>query len=262
MERRPVGPTPERPCILVTNDDGYDAPGLAALAEAVETLGALVVVAPDREQSGAAHALTLGRPLRVWETGLNRYRVDGTPTDCVHLGVFNLLAGGRPPDLVVSGINRGLNLGDDVTYSGTVAGALEGALLNIPSLAFSVATDVKGIAAVDGAARLARSLAERVLRVGLPKGVFLNVNVPAGAPRGIRVTRQGTRSYRAAAVERLDPSGRPYFWIAGAETTPAGEPDGDHAAIAAGWVSVTPLHANLTHEASLADLERWRLELP
>lgn len=248
-------------CLLLTNDDGYDAPGLAALVAAVEALGRIVVVAPDRERSGAGHALTLGRPLRVWKTAPDRYRVDGTPTDCVHLGVFNL-TGGKAPDLVISGINRGLNLGDDVTYSGTVAGALEGTLLEIASLAFSAGTDEDGRADFDTAARFARRLAERVLAQGLPVGVFLNVNVPHGPPRGVRVTRQGRRSYRAAVVERLDPSGRPYYWIAGAETTPAGEPDGDHAAIEERMISVTPLHANLTHAPSLATLARWELTLP
>ena len=248
-------------CILLTNDDGYDAPGLAALAKAVASLGEVVVVAPDRERSAASHALTLGRPLRVRPTGTGWYRVDGTPTDCVHLGVFNL-TGGRPPHLVISGINDGLNLGDDVTYSGTVAGALEGALLHIPSVAVSLATDERESPDYEMAGRFARSLAEKVLKEGLPAGVFLNVNVPATAAKGVRITRQGTRSYRAAAVERLDPSGRPYFWIAGADMTPAGEPDGDHRAIREGYISVTPLHANLTHEPSLASLARWGLELP
>jgi 5'-nucleotidase len=246
-------------CLLLTNDDGYDAPGLAALVEALEGLGRIVVVAPDRERSGAGHALTLGRPLRVWRTGNDRYRVDGTPTDCVHLGVFNL-TGGRAPDLVLSGINRGLNVGDDVTYSGTVAAALEGTLLNVPSLAFSTATDEDGRADFGHTARFARSLAETALARGLPAGVFLNVNVPCGRPGGVRVTRQGTRSYRAAIVERLDPSGRPYFWIAGADTTPSGEPDGDHTAIRDGMISVTPLHANLTHDPSLEVVARWGLE--
>ena len=249
-----------RRCILVTNDDGYDAPGLAALVEAMGALGRVVVVAPDREQSGAGHALTLGRPLRVRETGEDRYRVDGTPTDCVHLGVFHL-TGGRAPDLVASGINRGLNLGDDVTYSGTVAGALEGTLLHVPSIAVSVASDEEGRARFEHAATFARRLAEAVLARGLPAGVFLNANVPSGRPRGVRVTRQGTRSYRAAIVERLDPSGRPYFWIAGAETTPAGEPDGDHAAVRDRRISVTPLHANLTHAPSLDGIARWAREL-
>jgi 5'-nucleotidase len=128
------------PCILLTNDDGFDAPGLAALAAEVRRLGEIVVVAPDRERSGAGHALTLGRPLRVRETAERWFKVDGTPTDCVHLGILNL-TGGKQPDLVISGINRGLNVGDDVTYSGTVAGALEGTLLRIPSIAVSSAYD-------------------------------------------------------------------------------------------------------------------------
>jgi len=251
----------KRPCLLLTNDDGYDAPGLAALVGAVEPLGEIVVVAPDRERSGAGHALTLGRPLRVWQTAPGRYRVDGTPTDCVHLGVFNL-TGGRAPDLVISGINRGLNVGDDVTYSGTVAGALEGTLLNVPSLAFSAARDDDGRADYAVAAAFARSLARRVLRYGLPAGVFLNVNVPPSAPAGVRITRQGMRSYRAAVVERLDPSGRPYYWIAGADTTPSGEADADHTAIRDGFVSVTPLHSNLTHAPSLPALLAWDLTLP
>jgi 5'-nucleotidase len=248
------------PCLLVTNDDGIDAPGLSALVEAVAHLGSVVVVAPDRERSGAGHALTLGRPLRVHKRGADRFEVDGTPTDCVHLGVFNL-TGGRPPRLVLSGINRGANLGDDVTYSGTVAAALEGTLLRIPSIAFSVERDAEGQADYRVAARFAARMAERALTLGIPPGVLLNVNVPLGAPRGIRITRQGTRSYRAGAIERLDPSGRPYYWIAGADMTPAQESDGDHAAIRDGFVSITPLHADMTHEPSRGIIESWGLAL-
>jgi len=250
-----------RPCLLVTNDDGIDAPGLQALVLAVRHLGRVVVVAPDRERSGAGHALTLGRPLRVRSRGEDRFEVDGTPTDCVHLGVFNL-TGGRPPQLVLSGINRGVNLGDDVTYSGTVAAALEGTLLRIPSIAFSVERDADGQADYQVAAALATRIAEKALERGVPPGVLLNVNVPMGAPRGIRITRQGTRTYRAAAVERLDPSGRPYFWIAGADTTPSEEHDGDHAAIRERFVSITPLHADMTHDPSRGILGSWGLTLP
>ena len=247
--------------ILLTNDDGIEAPGLAALERSLSGLGRLVVVAPDREQSGASHALTLGRPLRVLARGTDRFQVDGTPTDCIHLGVFNL-TGGRPPDLVVSGINRGANLGDDVTYSGTVAGALEGTLLHVPSIALSAEVDAEGSARFELAASMARALAEKILATGLPAGVFLNVNVPRGEARGVRITRQGTRTYRAAAVERLDPSGRPYFWIAGADMIPAGEPDGDHEAIRAGYVSISPLHANMTHAASIEEVRSWKVTLP
>lgn len=252
--------TTRRPVILVTNDDGIAAPGLRALADSVRPLGRVVIVAPDRERSGAGHALTLGRPLRVIECGPDEYRVDGTPTDCVHLGVFNLTREAKPA-LVVSGINRGLNVGDDVTYSGTVAGALEGTLLHIPSIAFSVQTDDRGEAEFAVAARFARRLSAMVLERGLDEGMFLNVNLPVGTPAGVRVTRQGTRTYRPAVVERLDPSGRPYYWIAGADMTPAGEADGDHVAIRERFVSVTPLHANLTHLPSLETLAGWKLTI-
>src|SRR5262249_9131535 len=154
------------------------------------------VVAPDRERSGAGHALTLGRPLRVRALGADRFEVDGTPTDCVHLGVFNL-TGGRPPDLVLSGINRGLNVGDDLTYSGTCAGALEGAMLGIPSIAWSAERNADGHADYRAAASLVEPLGRKVLAEGLSRGVFLSVNVPSAPPHGVRATRQGTRTYRA-----------------------------------------------------------------
>ena len=251
----------DRPCLLVTNDDGIDAPGLAALARAVTPLGRVVVVAPDRERSGAGHALTLLSPLRVRSRGDDRYEVDGTPTDCVHLGVFNL-TGGRPPALVLSGINRGVNVGDDGTYSGTVAAALEGTLLGVPSIAVSTERLEVGEPDYATAAALAARIAEAVLMHELPAGVFLNVNLPAGPPKGIRITRLGTRHYRAAAVERLDPSGRPYYWIAGSDMTPVGEPDGDHAAISEGYASITPLHADMTHDPTRSVIASWGLTLP
>ena len=247
--------------ILVTNDDGYDAPGLTALVEAVAPLGHVVVVAPDREKSGSSHALTLVRPLRAVRVAEDRYRVDGTPTDCVHLGI-NSLTGGRLPDLVVSGINRGLNIGDDVTYSGTVAGALEGTLLHVPAIAFSVATPDDDGADYSRTLPFARRLSEIVLTRGLESGVFLNVNFPAGEHRGVRITRQGTRQYKATALERLDPNGRPYYWIDSVSATPNDEPDGDHRAIRDGYVSISPLTSNLTHERTLDGLRDWRLELP
>ena len=251
----------DAPCLLVTNDDGIEAAGLAALAAAVAHLGRVVVVAPDRERSAAGHALTLRRPLRVRSRGSDWHEVDGTPTDCVHLGVFNL-TGDRPPRLVLSGINRGANVGDDVTYSGTVAAALEGTLLHIPSIAFSVERDAEGRAAFGPAAAIAARVVEKALERGIPAGVLLNVNVPQGEPRGIRITRQGARTYRAAAIRRLDPSGRPYFWIAGADTTPADDPDADHVAVREGYVSITPLHADMTHDPSRGVLAGWGLTLP
>jgi 5'-nucleotidase len=246
------------PLILVTNDDGYDAPGISALIEAVAPLGRVLVVAPDREQSGAGHALTLDRPLRVYEVAEKRYRINGTPTDCVHIAVTNL-ADDELPALVVSGINRGLNIGDDVTYSGTVAAALEGTLLHIPSVAFSIKIDKHGCAAYDNVIPFARKLSGEVLRRGLDRGILLNVNFPPGKVKGVKITRQGTRAYKGSTVERLDPSGRPYFWIAGAEMTPTGELDGDHVAIMSGYISVCPLQANLTHEPSMRSLREWDL---
>jgi 5'-nucleotidase len=249
---------PSRPLILVTNDDGYDAPGLVALVRELARIGRVVRVAPDREYSGASHALTFTRPLRVQRVEADGFRVDGTPTDCVHLGVFDL-AGGTP-DLVVSGINRGYNVGDDVTYSGTVAGALEGTLLHVPSIAISTAAGDQGSTDYTGAARVAVDLAGAVLQRGLPAGLFLNVNVPPAPVRGTRVTRQGSRTYRAAVEERRDPKGVPYYWIGAPDTTPTDEPDGDHRAVRDGFVSVTPLHANLTHDPSLALLRGWGLE--
>jgi len=246
------------PRILITNDDGYDAPGLARLAAAMGEVGRVIVVAPDREQSASSHSLTLERPLRVRKVALDRYRVDGTPTDCVHLAV-DALTGGRLPDLVVSGINRGLNIGDDVTYSGTVAGAIEGTLLHVPAIAFSAAEGEDEPTRLDAANAFAARLGREVLDRGLPRGVLLNVNFPAGTPRGVRVTRQGTRTYRATSLERLDPAGRPYYWIAGIDMTPTGEADGDHAAIAAGFISVSPLRTNMTDESALDRLGRWEL---
>lgn len=248
--------THEPPLILITNDDGHEAPGIAALEKILDPLGRVVMVAPDREQSGAGHALTLDSPLRVRNLGPDRYAVNGTPTDCIHLGVDSL-TDGVIPDLVVSGINRGLNIGDDVTYSGTVAGALEGTLLHIPALAVSSGRFEDQKIDYNQAGGFIRELCSRVLKRGLPDGVFLNVNIPPCQPNGVRVTRQGTRTYRTAMDRRLDPSGRPYFWIADADTTPTGEPDGDHSAIADGFISVTPLFANLTHEASLDPLRSW-----
>ena len=203
-----------------------------------------------------AHALTLERPLRVTEVAEDRYRIDGTPTDCVHLAV-DRLCGGQLPDLVCSGINRGLNVGDDITYSGTVAGALEGALLHIPSMALSTAITPEGPTTYERAAKIGTSIAQRILNDGIPGDGFLNVNVPAGELKGTRITRQGTREYRATAVERRDPNGRPYFWIDTIDMTPTGEADGDHQAIAENYVSITPLHPNLTHEAAMTKLAAW-----
>ncbi len=228
--------------ILVTNDDGVYSEGLKLLARELAGVGEVVVVAPDREQSATGHSLTLDRPLRMQRLEENTYSVDGTPTDCVNLGVLWLLKE-RPPDLVVSGINFGVNLGDDVTYSGTVSATFEGTLLGIPSLAFSqeVAEDFS----FEPAAFFARELIGSLLDAPLPRDLLLNVNVPANEIRGIDFTRLGRRVYKQSVIEKVDPRGRKYFWIAG---TPEWQRDEgtDHEAVAAGRISVTPLHLDLT----------------
>src|ERR1700704_4721519 len=193
--------------ILVTNDDGVHAPGLAALASALDELGDVYVVAPDREQSAVGHALTLHRPLRVTTIGERRFSVNGTPSDCVNLAVLGLLP--ERPILVAAGINHGSNLGDDVTYSGTVSAAMEGTLLGVPSIAVSL---VEGDEFAE-AARGARQGAMRVLVSGLPSMTLLNVNVPAGVPKGVRLTRLGHRVYSGKIVEQADPRGRAHYWI-------------------------------------------------
>lgn len=248
------------PAILVTNDDGIHSEGLRALAEALAPVGEVTVVAPDRERSAAGHALTLHRPLRASEVAPRWYRVDGTPTDCVTLAVMGMLK--RRPRLVVAGINLGTNLGDDVTYSGTVSAALEGALLGIPAFAISQA----GGARFDftAAAAFARRLAALLLEQGLPPETLLNVNVPAEAPesiRGVALTRQGRRAYQESIVEKLDPRGKTYYWIGGSEPEWERLGDSDYDAVMAGKISVTPLRLDLTHYEALRTLRAWEERL-
>jgi 5'-nucleotidase len=237
--------------LLVTNDDGVHAAGLAALAEALDSLGDVWVLAPEREQSACGHALTLHRPLRPHRLGERRFSVNGTPSDCVNLGVLGFLP--ERPALVASGINHGSNLGDDVTYSGTVSAAMEGTLLGVPSLAVSL-MDGGDVAT---AARVARLLAMRALVEGLPAKTLLNVNIPAGAPRGLRLTRLGHRVYSEKIVEQIDPRGRTHYWLG------AGPPewealDGtDMGAVHEGFVAITPLHLDLTNHRALAAMAPW-----
>ena len=242
--------------ILLSNDDGFDAPGLAALADGLASLGRIIVVAPDREQSGSSHSLTLHQPLRVKRIAEDRYRVEGTPTDCIHLAVLHLMKGSRP-DLVVSGINRGYNLGDDVTYSGTVAAALEALLLGVPSIAMSRGS--RPPLEFGPSAEIAMLLARQVLERGLPRGTFLNVNVPPGEGHGFRVTRQGRRVYGQGVIERLDPKGRAYYWVGGEPPGARPDPGSDLAAVARGEVSVTPLHGDWTNHAAQDVLGKWEL---
>jgi len=238
--------------ILVTNDDGVRSTGIKALADALAPLGQVVVLAPLREASAVGHALTLHHPLRLERLGEAVYAVDGTPTDCVNIAVSSVLRG--LPDLVVSGINKGLNVGDDVTYSGTVSGALEAALLGVPAIAVSLqqGPDEWNFS---HAARRARVIAQGVLRTGLPARTFLNVNVPRGRPKGVRVTVQGKRNHATTVTERHDPRGRPYFWIGEGQDEWMANGDSDYEAIRARFVSVTPLQSDMTAHGALTLVE-------
>jgi 5'-nucleotidase len=238
--------------ILVTNDDGYFSPGIHALAAALGQLGEVTIVAPHAEASAVGHALTLRRPLRLDRIGDRVFAVDGTPTDCVNIAIDEVLAG--KPDLVVSGINKGLNIGDDVTYSGTVAGALEGALLGYQAIAVSLQF-THGQWDFDPAASLAAEWAARLLERPLPPRTFLNINVPTGAIRGVRVTVQAKRNHITKVDQRLDPRQRPYFWIEEAEDDWEPHDRSDHQAILDGYVSVTPLQPDLTDHSALALVE-------
>ena len=238
------------PKILVTNDDGYFSEGIAALAEALETVGEVTVVAPASEQSATAHSLTLTRPLRARKIEERRYSIDVTPTDCITLALTKILP--EQPDIVVSGINHGANLGDDVTYSGTVAGALEASIFKLPGIAVS-------LTARDGdftyAAKFAADLTRRVLKEGLPEGTILNVNVPPGEIHGARITHQGIKIARVHIVEGKDPRGRGYFWIGEQEVSWKQDPGCDYEAIAEGLVSITPLRTDMTDYRLLEELK-------
>src|SRR5687768_12726955 len=237
------------PRILVTNDDGYFSPGIAALAQALGALGDVTIVAPQTEASAVGHALTLRRPLRLEPIGQKVFAVDGTPTDCVNIAIHEVLDG--PPDLIVSGINKGLNVGDDVTYSGTVAGALEGALLGYPAIAVSLEWTT-GVWDFGPAASCAARFAASLLQRPLPLRSFLNINVPRGEIRGTRVTVQAKRNHITKIDRREDPRGRPYFWIEEAMDDWQPHDHSDRQAIEDGYVSVTPLQPDLTDHAARA----------
>lgn len=252
-----------KPLLLVSNDDGLSSPGIAALAEALEPLGDVWVVAPDREQSATSHSITLGRPLRLKRHAERRYAVDGTPADAVYVALHHPTLLPTRPSLVVSGINRGLNLGNDVFYSGTVAAAREGALRGVPALAVSLGRG--GDRAVAG--RIARAVAEKMLAdlpaLGLKPTPLLNVNVPAGTVKGLKLARLGARLYDDAVEVRRDPRGGEYLWIGG----PGGvkheeEPDTDTFVFDAGWASLTPLALEMTDTARVRSLEGWAPALP
>ena len=240
---------------LLSNDDGIQSEGLRTLARALAEVGEVFVVAPDRERSAASHAISLHRPLRLHEVADGWWSVDGTPTDCVYLAIHHVLKD-RRPDVVVSGINYGANLADDVTYSGTVAAAMEGALLGVPAIAISLVS--RDLFDFGPAARFAARLAAQVAERGLPPGMLLNVNVPRDQPRGYRITRLGKRTYGSAVVENLDPRGRKYYWIGGSETRHVDIPGSDcNAVLDDQLISVTPLHLDLTEYRILEELRSW-----
>jgi 5'-nucleotidase len=247
--------------ILVTNDDGVHSDGIHALAAALAPLGDVTIVAPHVEASAIGHALTLRRPLRMERLRDHVYEVDGTPTDCVNIAVTQLYgSSGGTPDLVVSGINKGYNLGDDVTYSGTVAGALEGALLGIGSIAVSVER-VRGKYDFSPAASAAATVAAMVLRGGVLEGrTFLNINVPAGKPKGFRLTVQAKRNHITIVDPRTDPRGQAYYWIEEGENDWEPHDRSDYQAVRDGYISVTPLHPDMTDHDALSKLESLALE--
>ncbi len=255
----------KRPLILVSNDDGIDSPGLLALKQALEEVGEVTVCAPEHNWSAAGHTKTMHKPLRISETtladGSRAYTTSGAPSDCVALAIMGILR--RKPDLVVSGINRGANLGHDLTYSGTVAAAMEGVIFEVPAIAASLDCREEPRPEVlrDAAAFLAR-LARLVLAHGLPRNTLLNVNIP-NRPwdqiAGVQITRQGQRVYRDVLVERKDPWGRNYYWIGGDEPIGIVEEGTDVGALYEGKISITPIQLDLTNHEFMDELRQWGL---
>jgi 5'-nucleotidase len=249
-----------RPCILVSNDDGVQAPGIVALAQALRTVGDVVVVAPERNWSAVGHTKTMHKPLRATEApfvdGLTAFQTSGSPSDCVALALLGLA--GRPVDLVVSGINNGPNVGTDILYSGTFAAAAEGAIFGIS--AFAISLNVGACANYRGAAHFAARLARRICETPADRPWLLNVNVPdlaEGEVAEVEITRLGERIYQDALVERLDPRGRRYYWIGGEVPTGMAEEGTDIGALAAARISLTPIRLDLTDHERMEILRGW-----
>ncbi len=244
--------------ILVSNDDGIHSEGLIILARALESVGDVFTVAPDRERSAVSHSLTLHRPLRVKKISSNVISIDGTPTDCINLSLNGILP--VKPDLVVSGINFGANLGDDITYSGTVSAAMEGTLFGLPSFAISLACE--NDAKFETASKIAVKVAGLIIKNGLPKDTLLNINVPYVAEKdikGIKFTKQGKKTYNDAIVEKVDPRGKKYYWVGGSKIDVKHEEDTDLMAVCENYISITPLHLDLTNYSSFKELLKWDL---
>ena len=247
----------KKPLILLSNDDGIRSEGLKILYEELLEFASVVVVAPDRERSAVGRALTLHRPLRCEQIDEDWYAVDGTPTSCVYIGIHAIMKG-RKPDMVIGGINKGPNLGEDITYSGTVSIAMEGALLGIPSIAFSLAAfkDFEW----KSASYWAKNIVLKVLEKGIPQNCCLNVNIPnlkEKQIKGIKITRQGKKDYTEKVEERKDPWGRVYYWIGGEEPNWKAEPGTDYWAVKNGYISITPIHLDLTDYKALEILKNY-----
>jgi 5'/3'-nucleotidase len=243
--------------ILITNDDGFHAEGIIALENALSEIGDVYVVAPASEMSGASHSLTLARPLRIRRIDARHWTVDGTPTDCVTLALNQILPLDERPHICASGINHGPNLGDDATYSGTVAGALEATILGVPGLAFSLVAS-RGCDFTESM-KVAKKITQKAIDEGLPHGTLLNVNVPKGEPKGIRVTKQGFKNARPFISEHIDPRGKPYYWIGELREGFHAEGGTDFEAIEEGFVSVTPMRSDLTNHRAIELLKNWEI---
>ena len=241
--------------ILLTNDDGIHSDGLITLERSLRDIGDVFVVAPAAEMSGASHSLTLGRPLRIRQIDDRHWTVGGTPTDCVTLALHKILDEKQLPDVCVSGINHGGNLGDDATYSGTVAGALEATILGVPGIAVSLVAREHFV--FTEAARFAVLAVKKILSEGLPEGTLLNINVPLGEIKGVKVTRQGIKNARPVITEHIDPRGKPYFWIGEQYFRSNAEDGTDYRAIEDGYVSITPLKSDMTDHAALTEIGSW-----
>ena len=245
---------------MVSNDDGFFAKGLSVLINEIDDLGEIFIVAPDRERSAVSHALSLHKPLRVKKIKDRLFSVDGTPTDCVNIAVNGLLP--KKPDLIISGINFGPNLGEDITYSGTVSAAIEGSLLGIPSIAFSLAT-LDSPAYCTPAAVIAKKIIKFLLKKKITKETIYNVNFPnkktCKSYKGIKFTKQGKRKYGEAIVEKIDPRGKKYYWIGGKDLGYEKIPDSDLVAVSNGFISITPISIDLTDYKTLEEIKKWEM---
>lgn len=247
--------TKEKSRILITNDDGIHSEGIEALENSLSAIGEVFVVAPASEMSGASHSLTLARPLRIRQIDERHWTVDGTPTDCVTLALNLILPPEKRPHICASGINHGPNLGDDATYSGTVAGAMEATILGLPGIAFSL-NATRSPDFVESV-RIAREITQKAMTDGLPDGTLLNVNIPKGVSKGIRITKQGFKTARPVISEHIDPRGKPYYWIGEVREGFRAEGGTDFEAIDEGYVSVTPMRSDLTDYNAIELLKGW-----